>query len=34
MDAYALVSYAMIGSDKGLSPVRRKTIIWTTAGLF
>ena len=31
---YAPVNYAIIGSDYGLSPVRRQAIIWTNeAGL-
>ena len=30
---YALLNYAIIGSDNGLSPVRRQTIILTNDGL-
>ena len=30
---YAAVNYATIGSDNGLSPVRRQTIIWNNAGI-
>ena len=32
-EAYASVKYAIIGSDNGLSPVRRQAIIWTNDGL-
>ena len=30
---YASLNWVIIGSDKGLSPVRRQAIIWTNAGL-
>ena len=30
---YALVNWATIGSDNGLSPGRRQAIIWTNAGI-
>ena len=30
---YASSNLAIIGSDDGLSPVRRQAIIWTNAGL-
>ena len=30
---YASVNYAIVGSDKGLSPARRQPIIWTINGL-
>ena len=30
---YALVNYAIIGSDNGLSPVWHQTIVWTSAGI-
>ena len=30
---YASANYAIIGSDNGLSPLRRQAIIWTSAGL-
>ena len=30
---YALINYTIIGSDKGLSPVRRQPITWTNDGL-
>ena len=29
---YVSVNYAIIGSDNGLSPVRRQPIIWTNDG--
>ena len=31
---YASVTYANIGSNNWLSPVRRQAIIWTNAGIF
>ena len=31
---YALPTYAIIGSDNGLSPGRRQPIIWTNTGIF
>ena len=31
---YAWVQHANIGSDNGLAPVRRQTIIWTNAAIF
>ena len=30
---YVTINYANIGSDNGLSPVRRQPIIWTNDGL-
>ena len=30
---YASIYYPIIGSDNGLSPIRRQAIIWTNAGL-
>ena len=33
MHIYVSVNYTIIGSDNGLSPVRRQTIIWTNDGL-
>ena len=30
---YALLNWVIIGSDNGLSPVRRQAIIWTNAGI-
>ena len=30
---YASINYANFGSDNGLSPVRRQSIIWTNAGI-
>ena len=30
---YASLSWVNIGSDSGLSPVRRQAIIWTNAGI-
>ena len=30
---YASLSWVIIGSDNGLSPVRRQAIIWTNAGI-
>ena len=30
---YALLNWATIGSDNGLSPVRRQAIIWTNSGI-
>ena len=32
-NAYASLHLAIIGSENGLSPVRRQTIVWTSAGL-
>ena len=32
-DAYASVDLVIIGSDNGLSPGRRQTIIWAKAGI-
>ena len=31
---YASMNHASIGSDSGLSRIRRQAIIWTSAGLF
>ena len=31
---YASLNWAIIGSDNGLSPVRRQSIIWTNAAIF
>ena len=31
---YASLIYGTIGSDNGLSPVRRQAVIWTNAGSF
>ena len=30
---YASLNWVIIGSDNGLSPVRRQAIIWTNAGV-
>ena len=30
---YASLNWVIIGSDNGLSPVRRQAIIWTNAGI-
>ena len=30
---YASVNYSIMGSDNGLSPVRRQAIIWTNVGV-
>ena len=32
-DAYASATYTNIGSDNGLSPVRRQAIIWNNVGI-
>ena len=33
LQIYASVNRVIIGSDNGLSPIRRQTIIWTNAGI-
>ena len=30
---YASVNQVSVGSDNGLSPIRRQAIVWTSAGI-